>query len=648
MTRRSLVSWRSRRSGPVGGDRRRRGFATRLFVSTSLVLVAVGLVLQVSQSAALRRILIDEGLKRHEAEARLIERTFEGATDARAARREVGAVLAQVQNRPDVANAYVIDSTGTVIVAGDPDDEGEVRYSPAVDAVFRSGKSRFQSEDEGDRPFEFLAPVELPTGRVVLEVEELPVLLEQELAALRRSSYGALGASLLIALPLLWLLGGRSLAVRYQSAEERSSRDSLTGLANHRSFQEEIHREVTRALRDGGPLSVAMVDVDDFKIVNDQAGHRHGDEMLVELSAALQSGRLTDRAFRIGGDEFALVLPQTDSEGASVAAEWLRAKVASRLPNTTISIGLATLGPEGDANVLRDEADAALYEAKRLGRNRAVSFHEAALTSVLPAAKVQALRALLEEGRLSAVYQPIWNRRGGVVMAFEGLARPSKDYGFDGPFEAFQVAERIGKVDELDALCRRAVLSGAGELPPDALLFVNVSPQVLDHESLAGRRLVEEVEAVGLGPERVVIEITERSTERLDVVVREAARLRRLGFKLALDDVGSGNAGLEMLLEVRFDFVKVDRSVADSIVEDGPGRAVMAAVCAFASEARSFVIVEGIETQAMLDSVELILVRHYLSAGYGVQGYLLGRPADGFEAAAVGRPVASVVAGGYR
>ncbi len=639
---------RRRTPGPEGRNRRRRGFVARLFVSTSLVLISVGVVLQVSQAAALRRILIDEGLKRHEAEARLIERTFREATDARAARREVGAILAQVQNRPDVANAYVVDSTGTVIVAGDPNEEGKLYYTPAIEAVLRSSKSRFVSEDGGGRPFEYLTPVELPTGRVVLEVEELPLLLEQELAALRRSSFGALGASLLIALPLLWLLGGRSLAGRYQSAEERSSLDGLTGLANHRSFQEEIRREVARALRHGGSLSLAMVDVDDFKVVNDQAGHRHGDEMLVELGAALASGRLTDRAFRIGGDEFAVILPQTDHNGAVVAADRLRVAAAGRLPGTTISIGLATLGPEGDSNVLRDQADAALYEAKRLGRDRAVSFHEAALASVLPAAKIHALRALLEEGRLSAAYQPIWNVGSGELMAFEGLARPSEDYGFEGPLEAFQVAERIGKVDELDALCRRAVLSCAGGLPPDALLFVNVSPQVLDHESLACRRLVEEVQAAGLGPERVVIEITERSTERLDVVVREAARLRQLGFKLALDDMGSGNAGLEMLLQVRFDFVKVDRGVVNSLVEDGPGRAVMAAVCAFASEARSFVIAEGIETQAALESVKRILLRHHLSAGYGAQGFLLGRPAEGFEVTRTGVPVASAAACGYR
>jgi diguanylate cyclase (GGDEF)-like protein len=623
------------------GERRgSRAFTARLFISTSLVLVLVGLAVHVAQSGALRRILIHEGLKRHEAEARLIERTFREASDGPAARREVQAILAQVQNRPDVASAHVIDSTGTVLVAGHSDDEGAQRFGSGIEAVFRDGKPRFVPQKGGARLFEYLSPVELPTGRVVLEVEEFPILLEQQLAALRLSSLQALGVSLLIALPLLWLVGGRSLAGRYQSAEERSSRDSLTGLGNHRSFQEDIQREVARAMRHKVPLSVAMVDVDDFKVVNDRVGHRQGDEMLVKLSAALQGGRNTDRAFRVGGDEFALVLPHTDGEGAAVAAESLRIAVAGCLSGITISIGLATLHTRGDADALRDQADAALYEAKRLGRDRAVSFDDAAHASVLPPAKARALRRMLEEGRLTAAYQPIWDMRRGEVMAFEGLARPAEDYGFASPCEAFQIAERIGKVDELDALCRRAVLAGAADLPAGILLFLNVSPQVLDHETLACDRLVREVKAVGLEPDQVVIEITERSTERLSMVVREATRLRQLGFKLALDDVGSGNSGLEMLLQVKFDFVKVDREVVNSAFEDGPGRAVMAAVCAFASEAHSFVITEGIESQAVLDSVERILLRHYLSAGYGAQGFFLGRPAAGLDLAGVELPVA--------
>ncbi|MDP8992961.1 MAG: EAL domain-containing protein [Actinomycetota bacterium] len=633
------VCFPGRRTRVLPRDRRWR-FVARLLASTLVVLVALGLALHLVQSAALRRILVRDGLERHRADARLIDRTFRSA-GGQEARREVSKILAHIQNRPGVRGAYVIDSEGSVLVAGDTEEEGKHAFAPALEAVFQDGRPRFEAvQEDGVRLFGYLTPVELPTGRVVLEVEETAVLLEEQLAVLRRSSLQAVGLSLMIALPLLWLVGGRSLADRYRSAEERSLRDSLTNLANHRSFQEELHVEVARSVRHGMPLSVAMIDVDDFKVINDQRGHRHGDEILVALAAVLEAGRVSDRAFRVGGDEFALVLPHTDKEGAYVAAEAFRRAAAERLSGPTISVGLATLGSHGDANVLRDQADAALYEAKRMGRNRVVCFDESTQALVLPAEKVQALLRLLEEGRISAVFQPIWRMPEGRVMAFEGLARPAEDYGFTGPLEAFLVAERVGRVDELDALCRRAVLEGARGLPPDVLLFVNVSPQVLDHESLAGHGLVEEVEAVGLVPERVVIEVTERSTERLSVVVQEATRLRRRGFGLALDDVGSGNAGLEMLLQVPFDFVKVDREVVVSARHEGPGGAVLAAVCAFASETGAFVIAEGVEDRATLEVLQQLVIRHRLSA-YGAQGYLLGRPGSGFDVFEASLSVAS-------
>ena len=384
-----------RRSGPlrlVDTDRRRRGFVARLFVSSTMVLVAVGLALHVSQGRALRAILVQHGVERHESEARLIQRTFSRAADPATARREVSAILAQVQSQPDVHTAFVVDSAGTVLVAGRPQDEATTHLGPGAEAVFRTGRSRFDTVEEGGmRLFEYSAPVDLPTGRMVLEVEEDPILLERQLAALRRSSLQALGSSLLVALPLLWLLGGRSLAGRYRSAEERSSRDSLTDRGNHRRFQEEIHKEAARTVRQGSSLSVAMVDVDDFKVVNDRRGHRHGDDMLVALGAVMRDGRTSDRAFRVGGDEFALLLPDTDEEGALVVAEELRIAAANRLPGTTVSIGVATLSAEGDGNLLRDQADAALYHAKRLGRDRVVAFREVTRADV-PLGRIHALR----------------------------------------------------------------------------------------------------------------------------------------------------------------------------------------------------------------------------------------------------------------
>ena len=137
------------------------------------------------------------------------------------------------------------------------------------------------------------------------------------------------------------------------------------------------------------------------------------------------------------------------------------------------------------------------------------------------------------------------------------------------------------------------------------------------------------VRGAGYEPEQVVLEITERTDARKEILMPEAARLRALGFKLALDDVGAGNAGLEMLRALPVDFIKIDRAVVASAVEDRGARAVMLGIMAFARESGSFVIAEGIETEAMLE-----LARDPNPAGevraigaQGAQGFLLGRPA---------------------
>ena len=156
-----------------------------------------------------------------------------------------------------------------------------------------------------------------------------------------------------------------------------------------------------------------------------------------------------------------------------------------------------------------------------------------------------------------------------------------------------------------------------------------MSPQTLEHDALAGDSLVLAVRGAGYEPEQVVLEITERTDARMEVLVPEAARLRSLGFQLALDDVGAGNAGLEMLSALPVDFIKIDRAVVANAVEDRSARAVMLGIMAFARESGAFVIAEGIETEEMLE-----LARDPEPEGearpagaQGAQGYLLGRPA---------------------
>jgi diguanylate cyclase (GGDEF)-like protein len=414
--------------------------------------------------------------------------------------------------------------------------------------------------------------------------------------------------------------------------EQASLTDNLTGLGNHRAFQEELDAQLARVDRRGSILSLAVVDIDEFKAINDRNGHLHGDRVLAAMGALLGEVRKGDRTFRVGGDEFAIVLPDAETVQASILMERIRQAAPGRLFGSTLSIGIATTNANQpcDAVTLRAQADAALYAGKQSGRNTVITYADAERGElVLSPAKAQALRRLIDEGHVDVVFQPIWDSQKGRPFGFEALARPPADCGLSGPAEAFEIAERVGRAPALDAICLRAILGRAGELPPDALLFINIVPETLDRDLLSGNTLVDAVLDAGIAPGRVVIELTERAMPRLDIIIREAKRIQSLGFKLALDDTGAGNAGLEVLRQLPVDFVKIDRAVVVQAMTDPTARAIVASIVAIAHAMGACVIAEGIETVEALDFVRRDVMRgwHPESGIRGVQGYLLGRPA---------------------
>jgi EAL domain-containing protein (putative c-di-GMP-specific phosphodiesterase class I) len=255
----------------------------------------------------------------------------------------------------------------------------------------------------------------------------------------------------------------------------------------------------------------------------------------------------------------------------------------------------------------------------------------------------QHVRDLIDGSGIGVAFQPIWDLDARCVIGYEALARPHGENPVNTQ-DAFDIAERLGKAHDLDRICRNAVLEHARMLPPNALLFINVSPQSLDHEEFRGTALVDAVQAVGFTPDRVVLEITERSLARLPVVIREAKRLRALGFALALDDAGSGNSGLEMLSQLAVDFVKIDREVIVRAQSDVGGRAVLAGIIAIAQEMRAQIIAEGIEDASMLDLVRN--ATRWSTISSAVQGYYLGRPSDRFvDAAGLARVEERLAAG---
>jgi len=399
--------------------------------------------------------------------------------------------------------------------------------------------------------------------------------------------------------------------------------DYLTDLGNHRAYQEHMQNALEHARLSGETIGLALIDIDELRMINDEHGHAYGDHVLIELASELVAVQAADGAYRVEGDEFALILPHTTPLDCVTAMELLRQEAQQRLSGATISIGLSVSPPgESDAETLREQAEAALREAKRRGRNRVVTFEAIGKSaSILSSAKARAVRRLLSEQKVTMAFQPIWDVERGVIVAFETLMRPAAEYGFANPQEAFDIAEQLGHAHELDDVCLQAILARAADLPPDTMLFVNLSPQTLDHDLLTRSALVESVVAAGLTIDRIVLELTERSMVRLADIIWEAKQLQRLGFRLALDDTGAGNAGLEMLSQLQVDFVKVDRAVVANALSDKTAHAILTAIQTIAREANVYVIAEGIENLEMLGLVGRVGIQ-------GVQGNLLGRPSE--------------------
>lgn len=640
----SFARWRStdRFSDLLGARLHRYSFGLRLTVALAISMALLLVASQVFFTKAITEQLIDQGARFYATEGVAVEKAFRGG-DTRADKFDDALdLIDSMSDRPEVVSATLFDADSREVILprdatrSDSKREGRRDPNPKFEAALSEGRAYSGPEAEtGEHGahFEFVVPLRLGGQPYALEVDQDGSGLNAQVADLRNKTMVFSTVALFIALALFYLLGGRALSRRHGKAIEGATRDPLTDLGNHSMFQEELNRAVAFAIRHQEPIALALIDLDDFKFVNDRFGHRRGDEVLTEVAGVLRSGRDEDRAFRIGGDEFALLMPGSDSGSARVAVGRLLETARSDRDATTFSAGIAVVAPGVSSNpaALWEQADAALYEGKRTGGERVIVFDEVAeKISVVTPSKVHAVRSLLAEPQLEVAFQPIWKLRERHVLGFEALARPWGAYDFDGPAEAFAIAEKIGRAHELDAICRAAALDRANELPGDALLFLNVHPQSLTHNALDGDRLVRAVKAVGFDPARVVLEITERSEARLDQVIADARRLRGLGFGLALDDVGAGNNGLEMLRDLPVDYVKIDNSVITAAVEDPQAQAVLVAIIAFARRADAFVIAEGIESQEILAFVEnaheLDVMRD--PAIDGGQGFLLGRPSS--------------------
>ncbi len=416
------------------------------------------------------------------------------------------------------------------------------------------------------------------------------------------------------------------LDARQHELAHQAGHDALTGLANRTV----LGREIAAALaEDPSDVSVALIDLDDFKAINDDLGHAVGDALLVAVARTiadrLPAGSMVARQ---GGDEYALLLRGDATSALATIADQLRRPVRAAGHELVVesSIGVAPAREGDTADELLRRADVAMYEAKGQGKGRQVVYTASMDQRTAEQSRLAAdLRVALDTDQLHLLYQPIVTMPGGELSGVEALVRwahPAR--GPIGPDVFIPAAERTGLIVPIGAwileeACRQAMRWRAelGDRAPRTV-SVNVSARQLREAGFA-----EEVAAVllrtGLPPEALTVEVTETAVFDGGTALTELRAIAGLGVKIALDDFGTGHSSLGLLRTCPADILKVDKSFVDDVTEGGQQAVVVAALIAICEGMGLRAVAEGVETAEQAAELQRLGYRY-------AQGFHYGRP----------------------
>ncbi len=417
--------------------------------------------------------------------------------------------------------------------------------------------------------------------------------------------------------------------------------DPLTGLANRRLLKDRLEHAVAAARRHDGWGAVLMLDLDNFKVLNDTQGHDAGDALLIEVGKRLMGTvRATDTIARLGGDEFVAIFEDLGPSEAEARAhirdvgEKIRAVLnrprsipgARHEYHVSVSIGITLFsgGVDGVEDLLK-KADVAMFEAKESGRNCVRFFTEERQASINSRTSMaDALRRALENHELALYYQPQVSAAGRVVGA-EALVRWFPPRGLPiSPAEFIPLAEETSLILPLGEWVFETACSNLQELAGDALperftLSVNISPRQFSDSELQ-HKLNHAIARHGVDVSRLRLELTETSLfqdlERAEAVLHE---LRRGGLRIELDDFGTGYSSLTSLRTLPLDTLKLDCSLVRDLGVDSTSGAIVRAAIAMAKALDLSVVAEGVETPEQ----KAFLIREGCDV---LQGFLFARP----------------------
>ncbi len=408
---------------------------------------------------------------------------------------------------------------------------------------------------------------------------------------------------------------------RQRSLEDRlryqASHDYLTGLLNRRAFGEKVEEQIRYAQRYGITGALLIVDLDSFKLINDSFGYSVGDDVVKQVSTVLRKRlRKTDVLARMGGDEFAVLLPEAgEEEAVHTGRDLIRAIKSDTEPSLGASVGLATFG--GPDEVVADDlivrADIALYQAKQ--RSGSVIAWNGQKTHHLT--WVDTIRDAMRDDRIVVYSQPILSLRSNRIEGEELLVRMiSPDGEVIAPGAFLPTAERYGLAQDID----RLVMNRALELARSGRrIAVNVSAHSIDDDVLISLMDGAREDGVDLG--LVTVEITETAAvSHADEAHRFAERLQRMGCGLALDDFGTGLSSLSYLKHIPAQVLKIDMEFVRGVSGSSLDQYLVRTIVGIARRLGQVTIAEGVEDAATLTTLRRFEVDF-------AQGYFIGRPA---------------------
>ncbi|MBP6163823.1 MAG: EAL domain-containing protein [Aliarcobacter sp.] len=421
-----------------------------------------------------------------------------------------------------------------------------------------------------------------------------------------------------------------------QDLEYYAARDPLTNLFNQRVFNDMMAYEIKRAAKHDYPFALMIIDCDNFKPINDNFGHAFGDKFLQTVADILEEEKRDgDIVARYGGDEFTIILPECDENGAMTVAR----RIASRIENTkliapdnsrvgiTISSGICVYPihtmSQTDMFII---ADSMMYQAKEEGKNsvKIPDLKDVSKILKINQEKSSLLIKAIENDQIEAYFQPIKpSSLNNNLVIHELLMRINQDGKIISAFEFIEIAESRGLINTMDLMVIEKAFIKIKESNYEGILFINLSPKSLIMGDFINK-INNFVDKYGIIKEKIVFEITERETvKNFTLLEKFVHTLKAEGYKFAIDDFGSGFSSFHYIKKFPIDYLKIDGDFIVNIDKDVKDRAFVNSIVTLAKELNIKIIAEFVESQQIVEILDVLEIDYY-------QGFHIGRPADKF------------------